>query len=159
MVILFGQATTEAIAASFCDQIINYMEIAGIRNARQEFIRHQTPELQKIMEHYEALDIAGRDWAVLLSWITGNPRRTERTQGEVKSFFVGSDQLAAGSWISVPKSCLRCGEPYFRENTLESFNDGITWFLVVSKASAGIVADEVNVEEAFSVRGGVNEVG
>ena len=81
LVILFGQATTEAIAASFCDQIINYMEIAGIRNARQEFIRHQTPELQKIMEHYEALDIAGRDWAVLLSWITGNPRRTDRTQG------------------------------------------------------------------------------
>ncbi len=81
LVVLFGQATSEAIAASFCDQMINYMEIAGIRNARQEFFRKQTPELQKIMVQYEALDIAGRDWAVLLSWIAGNPRRVERTQG------------------------------------------------------------------------------
>ncbi|MBI2325787.1 hypothetical protein HYU91_00130 [Candidatus Collierbacteria bacterium] len=81
LVILFGQATSEAIAASFCDQMINYMEIAGIRNARQEFFSQQTPDLQKIMVQYEALDIAGRDWAVLLSWITGNPRRVERTQG------------------------------------------------------------------------------
>jgi hypothetical protein len=81
LVILFGQATSEAIAASFCDQMINYMEIAGIGDARWEFTRLQTPELQKIMTQYEALDIAGRDWAVLLSWITGNPRRVERTQG------------------------------------------------------------------------------
>ncbi len=81
LVILFGQATSGAIAASFCDQMINYMEIAGIRNARQEFVRHQTSELQKIMVQYEALDIAGRDWAVLLSWVAGNPRRVERTQG------------------------------------------------------------------------------
>jgi len=81
LVILFGQATSEAIAASFCDQMINYMEIAGISDARWEFTRYQTPELQKIMTQYEALDIAGRDWAVLLSWITGKPRRVERTQG------------------------------------------------------------------------------
>lgn len=81
LVILFGQATTEAIAASFCDQMINYMEIAGISDARWEFTRCQTQELQKIMEHYEALDIAGRDWAVLLSWIVGKPRRVERTLG------------------------------------------------------------------------------
>ncbi len=77
LILLFGQATTEAIAASFCDQIINYMEMAGMGNARQEFTRNQTPELQKMMEHYEAQDIAGRDWAVLLSWISGRPKRGE----------------------------------------------------------------------------------
>lgn len=81
LVILFGQATTEAIAASFCDQMINYMEIAGISDARWEFTRCQTQKLRKIMMQYEALDIAGRDWAVLLSWIAGKPRRVERTQG------------------------------------------------------------------------------
>lgn len=81
LVILFGQATSEAIAASFCDQMINYMEIAGISDARWEFTRCQTAELQKIMVQYEALDISARDWAVLLSWIAGKPRRVERTQG------------------------------------------------------------------------------
>lgn len=80
LILLFGQATREAIAASFCDQIINYMEMAGVGDARGEFIRCQTPQLRLAMERYEAMDIAGRDWSLLLSWIKGNPRTIGRTE-------------------------------------------------------------------------------
>ena len=77
LILLFGQATTEAIAASFCDQIINYMEMAGVKNARDEFMKYQTPVLLLMMRRYEALGIARRDWEVLLSWISGRPKRGE----------------------------------------------------------------------------------
>lgn len=89
LVVLFGQAMREAIAASFCDQIINHMEIAGMQNARELFLSFQTPEMVTVMRRYEAQDIAGRDWAKLLYWVaTGRTKKEEFGAGGSKVTFI-----------------------------------------------------------------------
>lgn len=89
LVVLFGQGTNESIAASFCLQIINHMGIAGKRNAREVFLAFQTAEVQTMLLHFEALDIAGRDWAKLLFWIaTGRVKREEYGLGGNKVVFI-----------------------------------------------------------------------
>lgn len=89
LVVLFGQGTNESIAASFCLQIINHMGIAGKRNAREVFLAFQTAQAQTMLLHFEALDIAGRDWEKLLFWVaTGRVKREEYGSGGNKVVFI-----------------------------------------------------------------------
>ncbi|MFZ2202461.1 MAG: hypothetical protein WAV56_03625 [Microgenomates group bacterium] len=89
LVVLFGQGTNESIAASFCLQMINHMGIAGKRNARELFLSFQTVAVQTMLLHFEAMDIAGRDWEKLLFWVaTGRVKREEYGSGGNKVVFI-----------------------------------------------------------------------